>query len=299
MKLSFSTSWLDGDISRLEAIIPYIDALEIGTKGDEEFFISIEKIIQKSGTPVTSIHASSGPHKSGKEPYYTPHFASFDNGLRQYDIEQAAFSAEWAQKLGTRAIVLHIGSIEDQALKHNVLMYKERVLHEEWNEELEEMKGDIARKRKIMSRDFLENAIIGLEELCKNFPDIIFCIETRVHFYEIPLPEEALYIFKRLPLPNLGYWHDIGHTYILAQLGFIPMNVWQSQLDDKCMGTHIHDVDHDLTDHLPPGYGLLNFHHILEQFDMLNLHTLEINPRHTLDSVIKGIQHLRKIKGST
>lgn len=297
MKLAFSTAWLDGDISRIERVIPYIDFLEIGTKGDRDFFQAIEAILNKSKIPVTSIHASAGPHKLNIESYYTPYFASPDKSLREKDIEHIAQSAEWADKIGAKRVIMHIGKMDDQNLKKMFLTYKDRLLSEGNNDELKDMKRIIIERRKMLGSDFLKSAISGLKKLCERYPEITFCIETRVHYYEIPIPDEAEYIFQKLLLPNLGYWHDIGHTYILSELDFVPMKAWQDMLKERCIGTHIHDVDLLLNDHLPPGYGILDFRTILSQFNSHTLHTMELNARHDIHSVLEGIEQIKNLTG--
>jgi hypothetical protein len=93
MKLAFSTSWIDGDLVRIEPVLPYVDSIEIGTKGNSDFFHEVRSILRIGKKPVTSVHASCGPHKTNEEPYYTPHFLSTDKALRRYDVEQVALSA--------------------------------------------------------------------------------------------------------------------------------------------------------------------------------------------------------------
>ena len=147
-------------------------------------------------------------------------------------------------------------------------------------------------------RDVLPHVISGLRSLCLKDKRMLFCIETRVHYYEVPLLEEAVHIVNTLRLPNLGYWHDVGHTFILERLGFGERESWQRSLSDRCIGTHLHDVDGRLTDHLPPGQGTLDFKKILREFDAGSLHTLELNARHSLDEVLRGIEILRDQSGS-
>ncbi len=149
--------------------------------------------------------------------------------------------------------------------------------------------------RKQLGREHFEPVLAGLDELCCRFPEIQFFIETRIHYYEIPLPDELEEIFRRLPHKNLGYWHDIGHTYVQDRLGFVPMNIWQKRFGRRCGGVHIHDVDTDLTDHWPPGEGVLDLQSILKQFDpQRSQYTLEINARSDFRSVLNGVRNIRE-----
>jgi sugar phosphate isomerase/epimerase len=293
LRLAFSTSWTDGDPTRMESLLPHIDSVEIGTRGDRQFFREIWALLRKSKIPVTSLHASCGPHKTDPKPYYTPHFMSKDSELHQYDREQVARSAEWAYKIGARALVLHTGGLDDAELKSMYILYKESLLREGPSSRLADMKRDIVHRRAQLMDDQLSSVVSDLRSLCLQYPGVIFCFETRVHYYEVPLVEEAGYILDRLRLPNLGYWHDVGHTFILERLGFAPQESWQKRLRQRCIGTHLHDVDCQLNDHLPPGLGSMDFGKILEQFGWGSMHTLEIHPQHTLECVLNGIEKLR------
>ena len=296
MKISFSTSWVNNDISRLDEVLPYIDALEVGTIGDEAFYTYLENLAARKSKPVTSIHAIAGTHKKEKDPDHSPHFTSPDRSLRESDLEKLFSTARWAKKLGAKAVVLHAGRIEDKTLRENFLIYKERLIQEGESDDLQEIKREIIETRKKLSRGYLEATLSGLRKLCTSFPEITFCIETRLHFYEIPLPEEAYYIFEKLCLPNLGYWHDLGHTFILSKLGFVPMEEWQNRFYNRCVGLHIHDVDRNLEDHYPPGFGMLDFPEILNKFSRQSLFTIEINRKHSIDTVLKGLEYIRKIE---
>ncbi len=296
MKISFSTAWVNNDISRLDEILPYIDALEVGAIGDEAFYTYLENLAARKNKPVTSIHAVSRPHKKEKDPDHSPHFTSPDRSLRESDLEQIFLTAGWAKKLGAKAVILHAGRIEDKTLRENFLVYKERLIQEGESDDLREIKREIIETRKKLSRDYLETTLAGLRKLCTSFPEITFCIETRLHFYEIPLPEEAHYIFEKLRLPNLGYWYDLGHTFILSKLGVVPMEEWHNRFYNRCIGLHIHDVDRNLEDHYPPGYGILDFLEILNKFSRQSLFTIEINRKHSIDTVLKGLEYIRKME---
>jgi sugar phosphate isomerase/epimerase len=296
MKLAFSTAWANGDILKLREILPLIDSLEIGTIGDSDYFSSIENLVIKEEIPVTSIHAVAGPFKQEKEAYYTPYFASLDEDIREKDFELIVHTALWARKLGTKLIILHGGKIGDDVLKKNYLALKDKFIQEGESKELEYMRREMGEARRMHTGNHLQNTVSGLTRLCGKFPDITFCFETRLHFHEIPLPHEASYIFETVGRPNLAYWHDIGHTYIMDKLGFGRMGAWQENFYDKCAGIHLHDVGPKLDDHYPPGYGILDIPSILTGFSSKIIPTLEINQKHPSDSVIKGIEYIKQLQ---
>jgi len=294
MKISFSTSWVDGDTVRLLSILPHVDCIEVGSKGDSGFFEQVEELAMSGKLKAGSIHATAGPHKEQKETSYTPHLASDDPVLQKQDIEDIFMTAEWAMKLGASNIVLHIGKIADQKLRELFLLYKALAVERGGIEGLGDLRNDIV-KRRAGHKDHLDRVVPVLEGLCKRYPKINFCFETRLHYDEIPTPDEADYIFKKVPLPNLGYWHDIGHTWTLNRLGFVPMQEWQTRFGDRCRGVHVHDCREDLTDHNPPGLGSMDMKNILRQFGNGTVYTLETNNRHTEEEVLAGILYVRNL----
>jgi sugar phosphate isomerase/epimerase len=293
MELAFSTAWADGDMKRIHAVRPHIDSLEIGSKGDGSFFRELQAYIRDESVPVTSVHAVAYPGKAVHEAYYAPRLASLEKKNRTCEIDELSKTAEWALHIGARALVLHTGRVEDEELKNAYREYKRVVREGALLKDLSGRREELVRRRRELSGPHVESIIEGLTILCARFHEIHFYIETRVHFYEIPIPDELELIFREVPQPNLGYWHDMGHTYTLDALGFVPMYEWQHRFYQRCGGAHVHDVDHNLVDHYPPGEGMLDMHGLLEQFSSEVLLTLEINARNDYESVVRGIRHLR------
>jgi sugar phosphate isomerase/epimerase len=292
MTLSFSTCWTDGSISRLYSIIPYINTFEVSSRGDSSYFMQIQELVREGKIEVSSVHAVAGPHKQETDTSYTPHLAFLDASLRERDMEDLFRTAEWSLKLGSRAVVIHAGRIDNGYLRDLYLLYKKSVIRHGLTKELEEMRLELLTKR-AMYGDRIDAVAQALDRLLQEFPDIMFCLETRLHYYEIPLPDEADELFDRLPYSNLRYWHDIGHTYTLDRLGLVSMAEWQHRFRERCVGVHIHDIDRSLVDHYPPGFGSLDLKPVLRQFDDNTLFTLEINHRHSIDEVIAGIDTLK------
>ncbi len=291
--ISFSTSWADGDISKVLGILPHIDSVEVGSRGKTDFFGRMERLALDHALTVRSIHTSAGPHKRLHDPSYTKYFASCDSEKREKDIDDVLRTAEWAEKIGAENIVLHAGTVADETLRSLYLEYRRRFLLGEEKTALADLKAGIIRMRPLHSAN-LDLAADGLERLCRSFPDINFCFETRLHYHEIPTPDEAAYLFDRVRLPNLFYWHDIGHTWALDRLGFVRQTEWQHRFGERCRGIHVHDAGPDLKDHLPPGTGVMDLEGILREFDTTLPYTLEIHPRHTAEEVISGIDCLTR-----
>ncbi|MFW6181490.1 MAG: sugar phosphate isomerase/epimerase family protein [Spirochaetota bacterium] len=294
MHLSLSSSWCDGSLRRLWEVLPALDALEVGSRGDGAFIRSLEEVVRTEGVPVTSVHAVAHPAKEGHENDYAPGFASLDAEVRCAEVDRVSRSIEWGANLGARCVVFHTGRVDGQDLKDLERSYKEGVRQGREDQGLFRRILELRHER---ASAHLDAAAEGLDLLCARFPEVDLCPETRMHYYEIPTLEELETIFQRLPHPNLGYWHDIGHTVNQDALGFIPLYQWQARMGCRCRGVHIHDVDERLHDHFPPGMGRLALGSILEQFDPRRvLMTLEVRPTHTAEEVLEGIAHLRRLE---
>ncbi len=292
MKFAFSTSWAEGDIERVIAVLPFVQSLEIGSKGDKNFFQELQTLIAERSISVTSVHAVAGPGKKEPDSYYAPDFASLDEKKRTGEIELIMESVEWALALGSRHIVLHAGRIDGSSFKELNTRCLANTIRGDETAESADLFEEYRGLRKKNEKEYLEQAARSLDELCSRFPTAHFCIETRLRHYEIPTLDE-MSVLLDLPHRNLFYWHDVGHTYIQERMGFASMQSWQVHFKDRCAGAHIHDVDETLTDHYPPGEGMLDIPWILRLFDDDTLLTLEINSRNDTQSVLRGINRMR------
>ena len=68
-------------------------------------------------------------------------------------------------------------------------------------------------------------------------------LESRLHYHEIPHPDEALDLLADYDNASAGYWHDVGHCEVQARLGMIDRAAWFPTLTARTIGSHLHDVD--------------------------------------------------------
>jgi hypothetical protein len=85
-------------------------------------------------------------------------------------------------------------------------------------------------------------------------------LENRYHFHEFPSTDEMLELLPEYPAGVAGFWLDVGHAEVLDRLGLVPRHRWLNELADRCVGTHVHDVD-GLADHRAPGHGTADWDH--------------------------------------
>jgi hypothetical protein len=101
--ISFSTSWANCDISRVIGVLPYIDFIEVGSRGNAGSFGRIEELSLNNTLTVLSVHASAGPHKRLHDPSYTPYFAFCDSERKEKDIDDVRRTAEWGKRTARKS----------------------------------------------------------------------------------------------------------------------------------------------------------------------------------------------------
>ena len=101
-------------------------------------------------------------------------------------------------------------------------------------------------------------------------------IENRLHYHEIPQPDEARGAVRGLRRGARGYWHDVGHAEVQWRLGLVDKRRWLDVNGARCIGTHLHDVT-GLGDHRAPGNGDVEWDYIRDGLPAHALRVFEIN----------------------
>ncbi|WP_372370717.1 hypothetical protein [Candidatus Uabimicrobium sp. HlEnr_7] len=108
----------------------------------------------------------------------------------------------------------------------------------------------------------IQNLCRSLFYLCKNFPDINFCIPTGRTFYEIPIfIHEVKWIIEDVKCPNLKYWHNTAHSYLLEKMKLEQQDNWLESLGNYTSGVHLEDVA-GFDTLCPPGTGEIKFQYV-------------------------------------
>ena len=121
--------------------------------------------------------------------------------------------------------------------------------------------------------------------------------ENRQAFEELPLEADFQFLFRDLPSPSLGYWHDTGHAQIKHHLGFIHHAMHLESLLDRLAGFHIHDVQFPGRDHCTPGTGTVNFAALKPFVKPGHIRVFELGPSLTPEEVKSGVELVKKIWG--
>ena len=123
--------------------------------------------------------------------------------------------------------------------------------------------GDLMH-RAAERKPYVESVITSLVELSSRAEaaGVKLGLETRCYYSEIPSIDEFQMIFKNVPSPALGYWHDTGHAHVMEFLGLAGQEDYLRKYGDRLIGMHIHDAVGG-SDHQALGKGNIDFSKIV------------------------------------
>ena len=217
--------------------------------------------------------------------------ASSDEKKREETIELTLKTAKFAEELGARAVVLHAGYIKEELLRENCREFKE--MWSKGESSLQVLREHLSEMRARYACEYVERVIKSMKTLCRENHKILFCLEPRVNFYEIPNIEEMEEIFDRVKEVNLCYWHDTGHCQVQENLGLSIQEAWLAAFGERMLGIHLHDT-RLLKDHLPPGMGDVDFSLIKKYLRQETIKIVEVGDRVTKEELKKSLIFLER-----
>lgn len=256
---SFSTSWNVSRHTSGKAMLQEIMALgfqrvELNYKVTAEMVEEITPMIDRGEVEITSIH-NVFPRIYDEE-YGTDSLllGHVDGEKRKQAIDLTIQSVNFAARYGAKAVVIHPGEIPVPKNYYDILekMILEGQRHSKQYAELLEEMQYFRRKGSETYRNLIRNS---LEQICnhigkKDYP-IILGIENRMKCHQIPDFEEANILLNKLQELPVRFWFDTGHGLLQEQMGVFDNLKGVQSLQNRIIGTHIHDVV-GRDDHLCP-----------------------------------------------
>jgi sugar phosphate isomerase/epimerase len=164
-------------------------------------------------------------------------------------------------------------------------------------ERVEQLRDAIIRRRHDEYEPWLAAARDTIAKLCayaqQRDNPVAIGIENRLHYHEIPQPDEAYELIDDFPPDVAGYWHDVGHAEVQARLGLVDRRRWLDVNGPRTLGSHLHDVD-GIGDHRAPGHGDVEWDYIRDGLPASALRVFEINQGQSPEAVAGAIPFLRE-----
>ena len=234
-------------------------AIEVSHSTDEA---GLRECLSSGVLPVVSLHAPT--------PYTTTsrgrgnsslNLAGLDQQERREAVAATLRTLDFAADAGVRAIVVHLGTIDSPAVHDGLRRLRE--LFESGSidgEDARRVRAAAAAARAEAAPAHLEAARRSLDKLVAYARPrgVAVGLETRLHYQEIPAPDEAVSLLSEHAPDEAGYWHDTGHAEVWDRLGLVPHARWFDRLRERLIGCHLHDV-RGIVDHRAPGNGTLDW----------------------------------------
>lgn len=224
---------------------------------------------------------------------------------REHDqwVRHTKRSIDFTAQVKARALVCHLGSVSFFWFNpaRNVRNYLRDHPAAGRNGEdapyMALLQKSMARMRKRMG-PFWEQTKTSVNEMLDYAAKkgVILGFENREKLEELPVDADYPAFLAALP-PSapVGYWHDTGHADLKESMGLINHRAHLTQLKDRLLGFHLHDVNAQGQDHQPVGAGHIDFKMVSEFWRPDHLLTLEFGPRVTEPEVRASKQRIEAL----
>ena len=269
---------------------PYVEInYVIPPQGVEQLLASDHVAIASLHSPVPRIKTHDGRWSEALN------LASPDDDERTLAVQRTQVSIDYAARAGTRYVVLHLGGIgstifdEERELRR---LYDQGVCD---GDEVELLRRQAHLRHREGASGYFSQARRSLAEIAEYAAryGVAVGLENRHHYHEFPSVDEMHELLADYPPDLVGYWHDVGHAEVMDRLGLIDKRRWLTELADRCLGAHLHDVD-GLADHRPPGRGTADWDYIARRLPPHASRVFEINQKATEKEVAASLSFLRQ-----
>lgn len=215
-------------------------------------------------------------------------FSSPDQRERERAIRHTFQTIDFAERLGAKFVVLHLGrtSIDDYTDK--LVRYAEVGMIN--SREFMRTRDECIRRREREALPYFNRAKDSLRRVIDHAAakGIRLGVESRHSFEEIPHENEMLDVLDEFEEPTVGYWHDFGHVQVKHNLGYLDHIEWMEQVAPRLIGCHLHDTQWPGRDHMPPFTGNVDYDSLIPLLPPNTLFVFEMSPRRTEEEIMTG-----------
>ncbi|MEK5033902.1 TIM barrel protein [Paenibacillus sp. FSL R7-0302] len=258
-EFSFSTCWNMRRHSTGDGLLNEIRELgfrrvELNYNVTEAMLVTIEPMIERGEIGISSVH-NTFPHIPDPDYGTDSVLLGFeDKEKRKRAIDLLVRSAEYAQRYGGEAVVVHPGEVP---FPYDISGELEQIYEGQGRDSAAYRSkwAELMERREAYSAGYVQTIIESLDEVCNRAVskglNIRFGIETRSKPQQIPTLAEAKTIINALKGAPVGIWYDTGHAIMMDRLGLYDSIGEMEGLMDDIVGVHIHETI-GLSDHWCP-----------------------------------------------
>ena len=218
-------------------------------------------------------------------------FTSHREAERERAMRQTLQTIDCAVRLGAPNVVLHCGRVVMPPVTDELLELALSGRH--LAPEYARLKTRAVQQREQIAPRYLARLRDCLKRIVEYAGEkgVRLGLESRQAYEEIPSEREFGELLAEFPAPTVGYWHDIGHVQIRANLGFVDHAEWLAKVAPRLIGCHLHDVRWPGRDHQAPFTGgSVDYATLIPLLPRETLFVWEMGPRRTREEIAESLR---------
>lgn len=312
--ISLSTSYLqskfkdDGYAMLAEAAEMGFEYVELGHSTPVTAVDGILRALGEEVVKVSSLHnfCPLPPYVKGSAPnLYSP--ATRSQRESEQWLRHTKNTMLFAQTTGARAVVCHAGKIKKFLFQPESAIFSYRDSLDD-GFELDALADDkmylkirdrFLRRVRGLTQKGYANIVENFKRLYAEIPEAQRSVACGVENREDPQDLPADWDFEEfaklvLEVPQVGLWHDVGHSKKKEQLQLGRQLDLIERTADRIIGWHLHDCSKSGRDHIAIGRGDIDFKPISKFFDPeKHIFTLEINSSVAREDAVDSLSRVR------
>ncbi len=225
---------------------------------------------------------------------YSLSYGALDEDERKMAVALARTTIDHAERLGARAIVVHVATVPVDVRLANRL--RELVdTGKRGTDEFWTVRDQLAAQRAANSGPHVEKSLASVRELAGYAMEkqVRLGLETRLWPYEIPNQEELAEMLAVGSPDVLGYWHDAGHAMGQELAGFGTHESWLQRFASRMIGIHLHGLQ-GTRDHFAVGLGSMDWDLVARYVPPEAIRVCEFDRRNPSEAVALAPALLRR-----
>ena len=209
---------------------------------------------------------------------------------RERAVTQTFQAIDLAGQLNAPFVVLHLGEVTMPPITDRLIAMAKAGQY--LSREYVRLKIKAVQERERHAPQYLQHVKDCLRRVieCAGSKGVRLGIESRRAFEDIPTERELAELLDEMNSPQLGYWHDFGHSQIKENLGFIDHAEWLRAVGPRTFGCHVQDCIWPAREDQLPFTGAVDFEKLVPLLPTNCLFVWKMNPNRTADAIRQSVQ---------
>jgi sugar phosphate isomerase/epimerase len=209
---------------------------------------------------------------------------------RDRAVTQTLQAIDLAGQLNAPFVVLHLGQVNMPPITNRLIAMAKAGEYLSRKYVTLKIKGVQERERH--ASEYLQHVKDCLRRVIEyaGSKGVRLAIESRRAFEEIPTERELAKLLDEMNSPQLGYWHDFGHSQIKENLGFIDHAEWLRAVGPRAFGCHVQDCIWPAREGQLPFTGTVDFEKLVPLLPTNCLFVWEMDTNRTADAIQQSVQ---------